>query len=69
MAVDLAETDNDFELKKDTEERNLHRMAKVHDILEISQGSQNLHTTQNKSRMQNNQMAAAGYISDTEQII
>jgi hypothetical protein len=34
--------ENDSEMKQETEERKWHRMAKVHDILEMWQGSQNL---------------------------
>jgi len=44
-------------------------MAKVHDFVEMWQGSQNLRTTQKKSRMQNKQMLAMGYIGDTEEIV
>ena len=44
-------------------------MAKVHDFLEMWQGSQNLHATQKDSRAQNKQMTAVGYIPDTEEII
>jgi hypothetical protein len=44
-------------------------MAKVHDFLEMWQGSQNLHATQKESRAQNKQMTAVGYISDTEEIV
>jgi hypothetical protein len=44
-------------------------MAKVHDFLEMWQGSQNLCAAQKESRAQNNQMSAIGYISDTEEII
>jgi len=44
-------------------------MAKVHDFLEMWQGSQNLHATQKESRSQNKQMATVGYISDSEEII
>jgi len=47
----------------------MHRMAKVHDILEMWQGSQNLRATQKESRAQNKQMTAVGYILDTEEII
>jgi len=56
-------------MKKDVEEWILHRMAKVHDCLEMWQGSQNLRATQKESRAQNKQMTAVGYISDTEEII
>jgi hypothetical protein len=44
-------------------------MAKVHDVLEIWQGSQKLCATQNESRAQNRQMTAVGYILDTEMIV
>jgi len=62
-------TVNDPEMKKEAEERKLHSMAKVHNFLEMWQGSQNLHATQKESRAQNKQMTAVGYISDTEEII
>jgi hypothetical protein len=38
-------------------------------LLEMWQGSQNLCPTQKESSIQNKQMTAAGYISDTEEII
>jgi hypothetical protein len=44
-------------------------MAKVYDILEMWQGSQNLRTTQRELRTENKQMSAVGYISDTEEIV
>jgi hypothetical protein len=53
-------------MKKEAGERKLHRMAKVHDFLEMWQGCQNLHATQKESRTQNEQMTAVGYILDTE---
>ena len=56
-------------MKKKAQEWKLHRMANVHDFLEMWQVSQNLHATQNKSRTQNQLMTAVGYISDTEEII
>jgi hypothetical protein len=37
--LDTSNTDNDLEMKKDAEERKLHRMAKVHDFFEMWQGS------------------------------
>jgi len=67
--LDTAETENELELNNEVEERKLHRIAKVHDFLEMWEGSQNLHATQKESRAQNNQMTAIGYISDTEEII
>jgi len=40
--LDTAETENNMELKNEAEERKLHRMAKVHNLLEMWHGSQNL---------------------------
>jgi len=56
-------------MKKEVEERKFHRMAKVHNILEMWQGSQNLRATQKESRAQIKQMTAIGYILDTEEIV
>jgi hypothetical protein len=44
-------------------------MAKVHDFLEIWQGSDNLQAIQRASHAQNKQMTAMGYISDTEETV
>jgi len=44
-------------------------MAKVHDFLEMWQGSQNLRATRKKSRAQNTQMSAVGYVLNTEEIV
>jgi len=67
--LDTMNTENNAEMKKEAEERKLHRMAKVHDFLEMWQGSQNLRATQKESRAQNKQMTAIGSISDTEEIV
>ena len=67
--LDTTEAENDIELKREAEERKPHRMAKVQDILEIWQGSQNLRATQKESCAQNKQMTAVGYISDTEEVV
>jgi hypothetical protein len=67
--LETMNTENDSEMKKEAEEKKLHRMAKVHDFLEMWQGSQNLRATQKESRAQNKQMTAVGYISDTEEIV
>ena len=67
--LDRSESDNDLELKREAEDEKLHRMAKVHDFLEMWQGSQNLHTTQKESCAEIKQMSAVGYISDTEEIV
>jgi hypothetical protein len=66
---DTTNTENDSEVKKEVEEGTLHRIAKVHDFLEMWQGSQNLRATQKESHVQNKQMTAVGYISDTEEIV
>jgi len=67
--LDSDSTDNDMEMKREAEEKKLHRMAKVYDLLEMWQGSQTLRATQKESRAQNKQMTAVGYISDTEEIV
>jgi len=67
--LDTTHTENDSEMKKETEERKLHRMATVHDVLEMWQGSQNLRATHKECRAQNKQITAVGYISDTEEIV
>jgi len=58
-----------MEMKREVEEKKLHRMAKVHDFLEMWQGSQNLRATQKESRARKKQMTAMGYIPDTEEIV
>jgi hypothetical protein len=58
-----------MEMKREAEETKLHRMAKVHDFLEMLQGSQTLRATQKESCAQNKQITAVGYISDTEEIV
>jgi len=67
--MDTTNTENNLEIKNDTEETKLHRMAKVHDLLEMWQGRQNLRPTQRKSRTRNLLISAVEYISDTEEII
>jgi polynucleotide 5'-kinase involved in rRNA processing len=56
-------------MKKEVEERKLHRMAKVHHFLEKWQESQNLNVTQKECRTQNQQMMGIRYISDPEEIV
>jgi hypothetical protein len=46
------------------EAAELHRMARVHDFLEMWQGSQILRTSQKESRAPKKQMTAGRYISD-----
>jgi len=67
--LDTANTEDNSEMKKEAEERKLHRMAKVHDFLEMWQGSQNLCATQKESRAQNKQITAVRYLLDTEEIV
>jgi len=67
--LDTTNTENDSHMKKEAEERTLHRMAKVHYLVEMWQGSQNLCATQKESCTQNKQMTAIGYISDMEEIV
>ena len=67
--LNTTHTENKSEMKNEVEERTLHRMAKVQNLLEMWQGSQNLRATQTESRTQNKQMTAIGNISDTEEII
>jgi hypothetical protein len=67
--LDHAERENDMELKGDVEESKLHRMATVHDFLEMCQGSQNLCGTQMESQAQSMQITPIGYILDTDEII
>lgn len=59
--------ENNTEIKKEAEQKKLHRLAKVHDFLELWRGSQELRVTQKASRAQNAAMTAMGYISDTEE--
>ena len=67
--LDTTNTENNSEIKKEVDERNLHTMAKGHDFLGMWQGSQNICATQKESRVQNNQMTGVVYISDTEEIV
>jgi len=44
-------------------------MAKVHDFLEMGQGSQKQRATQQECCAQNMQMTTVGYLSDAEAIV
>ena len=66
---DTMNTGNDSKMKKEALERKLHRMAKVHDFLQMWQGSQILRATQKEFRAENIQMTAVGYISDPAGIV
>jgi len=67
--LDTAETENNLELNKEGEPRSLKSMAKVHDFLEMWQGTQNQCATQKEPHTQKKQMSTIGYISDTKEII
>ena len=67
--LDTTTTENNSEMMKEVMERKLHRMATVHNFLEMWQGSQNLLTTQNESRSQNKQMTAIGFSPDMKEIV
>jgi hypothetical protein len=69
LLLDRTNTEDDFEMKSETEEKKLHIMAKVHIFSEMWQGSQNLHAIQKESHAQHKHMTAVGYISGTEGII
>jgi len=62
-------TENTSEMKKEAGEMTLHRMAKVHDFLNMWQGTQNICTTQKESRAQSKQMTAVGYFTETAVIV
>ena len=67
--LDATNKENDSEMKNEAEDRTWPRIAKVHDILEMLQGSQNLGATQKEHRAQNKQMTNVGCISDIEVIV
>jgi len=67
--MDTMNTENNAEMKKEVEETSLHRLAKVHDVLDMWQGSQNLPATQMESRAQSKQMTAMVYVLDTEDMV
>jgi len=62
-------TEYHSEVKREGEEWQLHRMAKIHHFVEMWQASKNLRAAHKKSQAQYKQMTTAGYISDTEEIV
>jgi len=66
---DTTNTENYSEIKKEEQRSILHRIAKVHNVFEMWQLSQNLRTTQMESHIQNKKMTAVGYIFDMETIV
>ena len=67
--LDSTNTEHNSDMKNEAEERKIHRLDKVHNFLEMWQGSQNLSATQEESRAQSKHMIAVGYISETEEIV
>jgi len=67
--LDTTNAENDSEMKIEVEEMNFRIMAKVHNVLEMWQGSQKLSDPQKESHTQNKQMTAVEYISDTAEIV
>jgi len=68
-AWDMVTTENNFEMMRKAEEWKLHRKVKVHNFMEMWQGSQNLCTTQKDSLDQNEQITAVWYILDAEEVV
>jgi hypothetical protein len=69
QALDITETENNLEFRREVEKRQLHLMAKVYYFLEMWQDSQNFSATQKEFCTQNKQITAVGYISDSEEIM
>jgi hypothetical protein len=67
--LDNTMTENNSEMKKEAQNRKLPRMAKVHDFLEMWQGSQNICGVQRGSCTQNKKRITGEYILDTEEIL
>jgi len=67
--LDPTSTHHNMEMKREVEEKKLHRTAKLHDISEMRQGSQNLQATKKESCPQNKLMTTIEYISDTKEIV
>jgi len=53
QALHTTNTANNSEMKKEVEEWTVHRLAMVHNVLVMWQGSQNLSATEKKSRTRN----------------
>jgi len=69
LVLDMTNTDNDLEMKREREQKTLYRMAKVYDILETWWGSQTSYITQKESHAQNMQITVIWSISDIEEIL
>jgi hypothetical protein len=66
--LDSTDTKNDLKMKRNTEQMKLPRKGKVHELLEMRQGNQNLRATQKDSCTQKKQRTAERYLSNTEEI-
>jgi hypothetical protein len=69
LGLDTNNSGKGSEMRHEAEEETLHTVAKVHDMLELCQGSQNLYATRRNLALKNNNMSAIEYISGTEAII
>jgi hypothetical protein len=67
--LDTTNTDNDSQRKKGAEEGIFHRKPKVHDLLEMWQGCEDIRAPQKESHTNNMPMSAVRYVSDTDDII
>jgi len=69
QGFDTMNTENDSEIQTLAEQRQLLRVAKVHDLLAMWQDTYNLHATHKESCAPNKQITALWYISDTKEIV
>jgi len=60
------EPETKLKLKEEVKERQLHRLAKVHNCLKMRPGSQTLLAAKKESPAQNKQMTAIRYISGSK---
>jgi hypothetical protein len=67
--LDAPDSEYDKELKREIEERTLHRMAKIQNVVEMWKGCQHLHDTLTESHTEDTRMTAIGYILDAEEIV
>jgi len=68
-ALDMTNTENTLEMKREADGRKLHRMVKVNEFLEMWHRSQNLRATEKEFCTQKKQITALGNISDTYGIL
>jgi hypothetical protein len=65
----MMKSENDTEMKIDTDKSQFHTVAKDDYFRMMGQGSEHLHTTKKESRTENKQRTAGGYISDQEKVV